>query len=235
MSGLTECASCGAAVPGGAYCAVCGQAFSTGDAERSDPAASESSAPTTSWAASATAGVTVMPPRPPLLPTSLPTQRERLDQFGHVVASPTPTWRARLEGGSNRYKAGVAVVLVLAAGFFVFGRGESHTITGDLTLVDTDVASLDVGDSCSGQNGYDDISSGAEVVVEDEAGTTLATSQLVTGSFDGVGCVFEFTVEDVGKATFYRVLIGRDSRGGLRYSHDELANQNWSVHLSLGD
>lgn len=218
MSKLTECASCGAAVPDGSYCAVCGHALPQPAAE---PEAVDAGVTVTPAASPAASGF--MFPR---------VQHQSVAQPGPVTA--IPTWRARLENGSNRYKAGAAVLLILAAGFFVFGRGESHTITGDLTLLDSDVASLDIGDSCSGQGGYDDIASGAEVVVEDEAGTTLATSHLATGAYDGLGCVFDFTVRDVGKATFYRVLIGRDSRGGLRYSHDELSHQSWSVHLSLG-
>lgn len=238
MTGLTQCSGCGAAVPPGAFCAVCGHAL----APPTPSEHAEGQAEATVWRAAPapappTAARPVVPASAPpgtVESSSLPVQGGPL-QVTDSTPVGMPSRRSRLDTGSSRYKAGAAVALILAAGFFVFGRGESHTLTGDLTLIDSDVASLDLGDSCTGQGGYDDISPGAEIVVEDESGTTLATSHLATGTYDGLGCVFEFSVDHVGKASFYRVMIGSESRGGLRYSHDELAGQDWAVHLSLGD
>ena len=53
------------------------------------------------------------------------------------------------------------------AGVLIFGGGEAHTISGDLTLIDDDMSSLSPGDRCSGSGGYDDMQPGTQVVIED--------------------------------------------------------------------
>lgn len=60
------------------------------------------------------------------------------------------------------------------------GGDNGRTIHGTLTLSDSDNFWSD-GSPCSGQGGYDDISSGAQVVVKNEAGEIVATSRLEAG------------------------------------------------------
>ena len=119
--------------------------------------------------------------------------------------------------------------------FLIFGGGEHHTITGDLSLSATSDTSLSTGDSCSGDGGYSDISDGTEVVVTNESGTTLGTATLGPGTYDGTACVFDFTFHNVGKARFYRVHAGNSNRGGPEYSYSDMGADHWSVHLTLGD
>lgn len=117
----------------------------------------------------------------------------------------------------------------------VFNGNESHTITGDLSLTDSSAfANLSPGDSCQGSGGYSDIAQGTEVIVEDESGKTLATSQFGDGTYDGSVCVFDFTFSGVPKAAFYRVHQS-GNRGVLQYSYNDMVTNHWSVHLTLGN
>jgi hypothetical protein len=92
---------------------------------------------------------------------------------------------------------------------------------------------LTTGSSCQGTNGYSDVVPGAQVTIEDDSGTTLATSVYGDGVFDGTSCVFDFTFNDVPKSAFYRVLSG-SNRGVLQFSYQEMVDNNWAVHLTLG-
>ncbi len=89
-----------------------------------------------------------------------------------------------------------------------------------------------VGLACVADDGYDDIDTGAQVVVTDEAGTTLGIGDLgigilTTSSGDSTGpadrCQFQFAVSDVptGKK-FYGVHVGNQARGILRYTADQI-------------
>lgn len=151
---------------------------------------------------------------------------------------PTPAWReatAKLSAEGNRTKgvAAITVVLLAAAAFFVFGAaGERHTVTGSMSL--TTASDLTTGASCQGSGGYSDVTSGTQVIIEDDSGKTLATSEYGPGVFDGTSCVFEFTFNDVAKSAFYRV-HSRTSRGVVQFSYKEMVDNNWSVNLNLGD
>ena len=98
----------------------------------------------------------------------------------------------------------------------------------------TTASDLSVGSSCEGTGGYSDIAPGTQVIIEDETGSTLATSSFGTGTFDGVSCIFGFEFTDVPKAAFYRVHQSSD-RGVLQYSYQDMVDSNWSVSLTLGD
>jgi hypothetical protein len=128
----------------------------------------------------------------------------------------------------------VAGALVLSVWAFVRGI-EEHTFSGTVTLVDSADAGFDPGDSCTGENGYDDVRGGAQVIVTDGRGDTLSTGRLSAGEFDGFGCVFSFALQDVTRADFYTLTVAGGRRGELQYSYDELAENDWSVQLSLGD
>lgn len=282
MNTLTQCTRCGAAVPAGAFCAICGfqmtaESPATTSAKHSAPppakvpvvhvpaqsdpnadpghplepaafpAAGQHRQPSAQREIHPAEALGLRIPAPTNPPFEAAVPPAAMQEPTHTVPSapsepvlaetpappPLELWTARVVHASNRSKSIATVVVLLIAAFLVFGRGESHTVTGDLTLYDLDISS-DAGDSCSGEGGYDDIGQGSEVVVENEAGTTLATGELEDGTHDGLGCVFTFEVPDVGKAKFYRVMIGNESRGGLRFSHEQMSENDWSAHLTLG-
>jgi hypothetical protein len=153
-------------------------------------------------------------------------------QLGQLVRAASGSFRGARPGRQQAIVGGVLAVLV-AAGFLVFGMGGNHTVTGDLTLFGVDGGSA--GSMCEGENGYDDITRGTEVRVKDEHGTLVATGQLESGTYDGLSCVFPFTVGDVPRAAYYEISAGNNDRGGVHYSSDQLKSQHWAAHLSLGD
>ena len=142
--------------------------------------------------------------------------------------------------GSGRFSrtVGIAVVtaiLLAVAAFVVFAGSEHHIVTGDLSLTDSSsFSNLSSGDSCEGTGGFSDINAGRQVIIEDQTGQTLSTSQFSDGTYDGVSCVFNFEFTGIPKATFYRVHQSGD-RGVLQYSYDDMVKSNWTVHLTLGN
>lgn len=126
----------------------------------------------------------------------------------------------------------VVVVIAAAAGVYFLLRpqpaaAEVFTVRGQLVLPDDAYAWGSTETSCVGGRGFDDIRPGAQVVVADQAGTTLAigalgTSKVTTGA-DGrlAGCTIAFAVPDVpAGGKFYRLSVGR--RGGLQYTEQQL-------------
>ncbi|MGH2655922.1 MAG: hypothetical protein ACRDIZ_04385 [Actinomycetota bacterium] len=78
---------------------------------------------------------------------------------------------------------------------------------------------------------------GQEVVVKDESGKVLGTGSLGPGRVAEVvdpfvACQFAFRIEDVGNADFYAVEVSH--RGEIRFSKDELEQDDWHVALTLG-
>jgi hypothetical protein len=73
------------------------------------------------------------------------------------------------------------------------------------------------------------------VVLTDGHGTTMSTTVLSDGEFDGQGCVFSFVLRDVRHADFYGLSVAGSNRGQLHYSYRELSRDSWSVQLSLGE
>lgn len=120
---------------------------------------------------------------------------------------------------------------------------ETHSITGSVTLSslgETDISewsflypAFGPGD-CIGWRGYDDIIVGADVVIVDGGGTTIAKGELGPGAYDedATSCTFEFTVEDVPTSDFYSVRVGH--RDGPTYTFKDLEGLNWAMDLSLG-
>jgi hypothetical protein len=236
MEPTTSCQACGHDVPPGRFCALCGHSLTGPAASPAPVAAHEEATPNApKWAPadSTHAATTILPVSAPTR-AAMGTDGDASQELalGGDVAAPERAKRARL---SNRNVGIIATTLALlaVAGYLVFGTGgESHTVTGQLAL--TTASDLSTGSSCEGTGGYSDISPGTQVVIEDETGSTLATSSFDAGSFDGVSCVFEFTFDDVPKAAFYRVHQSSD-RGVLQYSYQDMVDSDWSVYLTLGD
>jgi hypothetical protein len=142
----------------------------------------------------------------------------------------------------------LAVAAVMAAGCGQGSKGSTATtaqattttlptISGTAELHSADgVLELDDG-TCTGTSGYDDLTEGASVTLRDEHGTTIGTSALGPGTLSGAGlskvCTFPFTITDVPtSAKFYAVEVSH--RGAVTYSHDQLAQQGWTVGLTIG-
>lgn len=111
------------------------------------------------------------------------------------------------------------------------------TVTGVLSLSDM---TFD-GDLCEGAGGFDDIHTGASVVVLDGDGKTIGAAMLDQGRVvplgppeDGiqiVGCEFDFEADLIREASFYTIeMVGR---GGPTFTHADMEAIDWFVELSL--
>jgi hypothetical protein len=161
------------------------------------------------------------------------------------VISPT-TDKERLDISRVRRFAWVGIILSIVMAIagtigVVYLRhhdnvaADSNAVTGTLTLHDqASFGSMQSGDSCQGSDGYDDIVSGAQVVVSNDSGSVLALSQLDDGVADGSGnCVFNFAIDKVPRSNFYRFEVSH--RGQLDYSYQQLSSAGFSVAMTLGD
>lgn len=85
---------------------------------------------------------------------------------------------------------------------------------------------------CPGGSGsrYRDLAVGAQVVISDGQGNTLATSTLVGGVLDRRGCTFSFSAE-VPEAKFYAVSVMQ--RRTLTYSFGDMVSSDWQVKSSV--
>lgn len=160
------------------------------------------------------------------------------DESGAAPTAPPP------EASSPEKKglpvAGIAVgvvLLALAVGaalyFLVLKGDDSQTITGKVGLTDID-GDWTEGEPCSGSGGYEDLREGARVTVADGGGETIAVGRVDDSKAENeFGCLLSFTVEDVPSSDFYDIEVA--SRGGLKYSHQELEDDEWDVFLTIGD
>lgn len=83
------------------------------------------------------------------------------------------------------------------------------------------------GSFCGGMPGYGDIVGGAQVVVKDESGKTLAVAPLeagVTDSTSGVviKCRYDFELKGLPNAKFYSVHVGNQARGDVQFSKSDM-------------
>ncbi len=78
--------------------------------------------------------------------------------------------------------------------------------------------------------GFDDMYAGAQVVVADGNGSTIATSELTGGIINRYGCTFGFSIR-VPDRPFYAVTVTH--RGAVTYSRQDLARSNWRISTSL--
>ncbi|WP_166390346.1 hypothetical protein [Nocardioides ochotonae] len=105
---------------------------------------------------------------------------------------------------------------------------ESFTARGSLKLTSGSVERA--GDVCYGSDGFDDIAGGAQVVVRDAAGESVALGELDEGTPAGaVQCVFTFAVRDVpaGDSVYSAEVAGR---GEVSFTPDEA----FALTLTLG-
>jgi hypothetical protein len=124
---------------------------------------------------------------------------------------------------------GVVLVAVIGVIVALSLAGGGHTIAGTFSLFDSEVS-----ESCQGSGGYEDIRPGADVTIRNETGATIATGALGSGEYaSGFGCDYDFSVEGVPDAAFYRIEVSH--RGEVEYSKSEMEQQDWTVQLSLGD
>ena len=201
-----NCAQCGTPVSGSRFCTECGTPLPTADGGHAYPGM-------TAEAPTALATLTMTGAEPGAPPQPVTTVRR--------------TW-------SNVLAVLVVAALGLSCWALLHGA-ERHIVSGTLLLTDSSYNGVDPGDSCTGSGGYGDIGGGAQVVLMDGNGATMSTSRLSQGQFDGLGCVFSFTLPDVRHADFYALTIAGGDRGELQYSYAELAGDDWSLQLSLGD
>ena len=133
----------------------------------------------------------------------------------------------------------IALILLAAGGAYVaFFRSSNRVISGTLLLEQRNYEEAG-GCLSGGFGGYDDIHVGAEVIVENDAGKIIGTSEL--SSVEPVvlditvsraeWCRFSFTVT-ASDAAFYQIKIGH--RSGATYSRTDLAEKGWRVDLTLG-
>lgn len=118
---------------------------------------------------------------------------------------------------------GVTALLVSGGGF---------DVKGELTLTDKDAGWYGGAVACHGSGGYDDIRQGAQIVVSDAAGKTLAIGSLGQGTATGTTtCVFPVKVHvKSGGGDFYAVEVSH--RGRVQYTADEIRQP---LHLTLGN
>jgi len=129
----------------------------------------------------------------------------------------------------TRWSAFVAVAALATA---MAGCGEqAHRLQGAFILNDTGVDHSE--SSCPGTGEYADIEAGLGVIVRDEAGKTVGSTELVYDSQSSAGqCVYrwEMTVAD---AKSYSIEVGQ--RGAGTYSAADLNRRYWQVATTVGD
>ena len=240
------CGPCGSTVPVGRFCAVCGRPLEAARDGAFVPVLVAGPPADLSLAAPLAPGsgrlhlscVDVLPRQAPAPGVLWPPPQADPLPVPSVLGGNALGSSSVGRSVSSRARGAVAVtVLALGVGgWLLLGRGAEHVVTGDLSLAGSShgSTSLSAGDGCTGSGGYSDITAGAQVVLRDGNGSTLATTVLSAGDFDGVSCVFHFSLRGVRAASFYVLSTGNAARGDQRYSFDEMVNREWAPHLTLG-
>lgn len=106
---------------------------------------------------------------------------------------------------------------------------DSFDVAGKITLTTASGISSD-GSTCIGIDGYDDMRSGASVVVYDSTGKKVAIGELDAGEVaTGSSCVFAFEVDDVpADGDIYSVEVA--NRGDVPFKRAEAQE----ITVSLG-
>jgi len=125
-----------------------------------------------------------------------------------------------------------AFVTVAALATTLAGCGDqTHRLQGAFILNDTDVDYRE--SSCSGTGENADIEAGLSVIVRDEAGTTVGSSELVYDSHSSASqCVYRWEMT-VGDAESYSIEVGQ--RGAGTYSAEDLNRRYWQVATTVGE
>lgn len=132
--------------------------------------------------------------------------------------------------------SGVVVLAILAvATVLIVNAATPHTFatSGTLSISATGYdGGTNDGDACHTTGGFTDIQPGAQVVVTDDTGKTVAVGELGDGKVvsAGLACQFPLKISDIpAGAKFYKVEISH--RTGPEYTEKELRA---GLDLSLG-
>ena len=126
---------------------------------------------------------------------------------------------------------GLLTPLVAACGNSAF------VVKGSLTVPIDDPDATEVGSTCLGQGGFDDIAGGAQIVIKDDKGERVAVGRLDNGKVEEhssglpglLSCRFPYSIPDVpDDGDIYTISIG--SRDDYSFKKSEAAD----LQLSLG-
>ncbi len=108
-----------------------------------------------------------------------------------------------------------------------------RTVNGTFSILDSDSAGYDDGDSCEGEGGYGDLNASTQVVVKNNEDKLLARTALGTGTtyLNGLGCKFRFIVDLTEGEDEYLLKVG--DRGLIGYTWDEITEPG-RVALVIG-
>jgi hypothetical protein len=125
---------------------------------------------------------------------------------------------------TNMKAAAVLIAILVSSGCSSAKAAQTIPISGTVTLVDSDsAAAWAVTNKCTGAGGYSDIKTGAEVVISDDGGKTLAISSLTAPMLSGdvAGrCIFGFAADVPPGKHFYSVTVTH--RGAVKFAEDAL-------------
>jgi hypothetical protein len=123
----------------------------------------------------------------------------------------------------------IVVISTLPKGSSTPKAVTTFTARGSFVLTDSPT---DGGQVCAPTDGYSDISAGAQVIVSDSSGKTLAIGSLQNPTAGSGTCSYSFAVHNVpvGKK-FYGVEVSH--RGSVKESENDMTSG--SVALSLGN
>lgn len=106
---------------------------------------------------------------------------------------------------------------------------EAFTVAGHMDLHSYDgifITGSKAGSACTGDDGYQDMQAGAQVVIRDSSGEQIGLGQLAEGTLpenfrEAYTCRFEFAVEDVPDMgdSLYTVEVA--SRGEITFKRDQ--------------
>ena len=182
---------------------------------------------------------------------------------GHVARQTNPTIvtnRLRadahlqtMSGKPHQYLGGTAMrrtVLVLSTTLLLASQACSattgnssppaaahslHAVTGTVTVYDGKAFPAKTGPCTGSGNGYDDLATGTQVTVKNQAGALVGVGTFGDGKLTGRGgCILSFTVPDVKPADFYQLSTGT-GRPPHAVSAIDLAADSWKMDLSVGD
>ena len=116
---------------------------------------------------------------------------------------PSNSW-FKTSWGQGLIAAGIVGFLavgVLGWAVILGGFNRTFTANGTFTLYDGEYYSaFDVfGNDCAGDGGYVDIREGANVVIKNSSGKSVAVGELGDSRSSGYGCVFDWVVSEVPK------------------------------------
>lgn len=137
-------------------------------------------------------------------------------------APPLPSPRPRRTRLILAISAAAVLLVAVIATVRLIGGSHDFTVHGGVAVNGTDSFTAVGGDNnCAGSDGYDDLKAGAEVVVSDSSGKTIAVGSVTDSAAHGAVCLLTFEVAKVpsGK-NFYGIEVTH--RGVVKYSEKEM-------------